>query len=79
MSLSRATLERQLELHKQSLATVSQELAEQGVAEADQPKSPKWRKAKAQIRKINGRLASVAALEEREAAAASKSEETDAD
>ncbi len=56
MALDRAVLERQLGLAKTKLDNVSENLKGKGTEEKALRRSPVWREARAEVRKITNRL-----------------------
>ncbi|MCA9035528.1 MAG: hypothetical protein KDA91_10370 [Planctomycetaceae bacterium] len=75
MKKDRPRIERQLELAKKSLADCEQGLKAAGVEGKQLAKDPKWRHLNADYRQLRRRLIAVAAVEEREAAAAQRKAE----
>lgn len=63
MPISRAVLERQIDLANKDIAACVEQLKKNGVAQADFRKSAKWRTLNAKANQIQRRLNSLAKVE----------------
>lgn len=72
MQKDRNRIERQLEVAKQNVQAFEKQLEAAGVTGKQRSRDPRWRHLNADYRQLRRRLLAVAAIEEREAAAAQR-------
>jgi hypothetical protein len=75
MQKDRNRIERQLEVAKQGVSGREKQLEVAGITGKQRAKDPVWRHLNADYRQLRRRLMAVAAIEERESAAARKKAE----